>query len=333
MALSNVADSNTLNQVELSRESYLNASHLNRHAVCWSAIFAGAAAAAALSLILLLLGAGLGLSSVSPWANKGVSAGTFGISTIVWITVTQILASGMGGYLAGRLRTKWVGVHTDEVYFRDTANGFLAWAVASLVTAALLASAIGAIVNGGVQAAATVAGGAATAAVSISMGDQNSESTNGSANSADNQLRYFIDALFRSDPNVTSIEDNSNTKDSTKQSDVNQEVVRIFINSMGDKTLPANDVTYIGQLISKNTGLSQQEAESRVNTIYTNLQKKISDAEMVAKIAAEKARKATIYATLWLFVSLLMGAFSASLAATWGGRNRDIDFINQPHSY
>lgn len=126
---------------------------LSISAVSWGAIFAGAAAAAALSLILLILGTGLGLSSISPWANAGVSGTTFGVSTIILITLTQLLSAGMGGYLAGRLRTKWVEVHTDEVFFRDTAHGFLAWAIASLATATLLTSVIGVIVNGGVQAA------------------------------------------------------------------------------------------------------------------------------------------------------------------------------------
>jgi hypothetical protein len=87
-------------------------------AVSWGAILAGAAAAAALSLILLLLGTGLGLSSASPWANQGAGATTLGVSTILWLTFTQLVASGMGGYLAGRLRTRWISVHTDEVYFR-----------------------------------------------------------------------------------------------------------------------------------------------------------------------------------------------------------------------
>ena len=125
-------------------------------AVSWGAILAGAAAAAALSLILLMLGIGLGLSSVSPWAQVGASALMFGVSTILWITFTQLVASAMGGYLAGRLRTKWTGAHADEVYFRDTAHGFLAWAIASLATAALLTSVIGSIVGSGIQAGASV---------------------------------------------------------------------------------------------------------------------------------------------------------------------------------
>src|SRR6201996_841218 len=130
-----------------------------RHAtsgVSWGAILAGSAGAAALSLILLILGVGLGLSSVSPFAGNGASATTFGVSTIAWLTFTQLAASGMGGYLAGRLRTRWAGTHTDEVYFRDTAHGFLAWAIATLVTAAMLTSAIGSILGTSASAAGSV---------------------------------------------------------------------------------------------------------------------------------------------------------------------------------
>lgn len=122
----------------------------------WSAILAGASGAAALSLVLLILGVGLGFSALSPWSNSGISATAFGFSSILWLTFTQIAASGIGGYLSGRLRVRWATVHTDEVYFRDTAHGFLAWAIASLATAALLGSVIGNVVSSGVSAGATL---------------------------------------------------------------------------------------------------------------------------------------------------------------------------------
>jgi hypothetical protein len=309
-------------------ETYANYSQVNANAVSWSAILAGATAAAALSLILLLLGAGLGLSSVSPWAHKGVTASTFGVSTIVWLTVTQILAAGMGGYLAGRLRIKWAGVHVDEVYFRDTAHGFLAWAVASLATAALLTSVIGSIVNGGVQAAASLAGGAANASMTAGVTETGSEmgKSDNASGSETGAMSYFVDTLFRKDSNrdsSTSTEGKIISTDTAQKTALISEVTRIFINSMSMKTLPPTDLTYISQLVSSHAGLTQQEAEKRVNEIYSNMQSTKHNAEMAAKDAADKARKATIYATLWLFVSLLMGAFSASLAATWGGCTRD----------
>ena len=128
-------------------------------AVSWAAIIAGAVGAAALSLILLLLGSGLGLSMASPWS--GPSATTFAVSTAIWLIVVQWLASGVGGYIAGRLRTKWNGIHTDEVAFRDTAHGFLAWALATLLVAGLLGSAVSSIVGGGASAVSSIASGAA----------------------------------------------------------------------------------------------------------------------------------------------------------------------------
>lgn len=283
-------------------------------AVSWGAIVAGGAAMAALSLILLMLGTGLGLSSVSPWAHNGVSAATFGVSTILWVTLTQLVACAMGGYLAGRLRTKWVAVHTDEVYFRDTAHGFLAWAVASLATAALLTSVIGVIVSGGIQVGASVA----------ERGMAKSDSNSG-------PMGYFIDSLFRKDMNAAVAASAAAASGALAGAAAEQalaasrsEVTRIFMNTVRADALPAEDVQYVGQLVAQRTGLTQQAAEKRVNDTYARVQAKLRDAETAASAVAEKARKASAYVALWLFISLLIGAFVASLAATYGGRQRDI---------
>jgi hypothetical protein len=303
-------------------------------AVSWGAIVAGAAATAALSLILLMLGTGLELSSVSPWAYSGVSATTFGVSTILWLTFTQLVASGMGGYLTGRLRTKWVAVHTDEVYFRDTAHGFLAWAVAALATAALLTSVIGSIVSGGIQAGASMAGGVATVtAVGSEMAKPNYDS---------GPMGYFVDSLFRKDINVA-----ASVPPDIAESDAipgghpkpipagsAPEVTRIFMNSIRTETLPTEDIRYVAQIVSLRTGLTQQDAEKRVSDTYARLQTKMRDAETAAKEAADKGRKASAYAALWLFISLLIGAFVASFAATIGGRQRDMQLLPiQPTYY
>src|SRR3984893_15486255 len=108
--------------------------------ISWAAVLAGAIASCALTLVLLSLGAGLGFSVVSPWSNSGVSATTFEIGTGLYFIVMAMISSAVGGYLAGRLRNRWLGVESHEVLFRDTAHGFLAWAVASVVGAILLAT-------------------------------------------------------------------------------------------------------------------------------------------------------------------------------------------------
>lgn len=291
-------------------------------AVSWGAIAAGAAGGAALSLILLLLGVGLGLSSVSPWSFEGISAASFGVSTIVWLTLTQLLSSAMGGYLAGRLRTKWSDTPTDEIYFRDTAHGFLAWAVASLATAAVLTSVIGSIVGVGIRAGTTVAGRvagtASTAAGSMAAVGPAAES---------GPMTYLVDSLFRrnASADAASLSGAALPAETSERQRGNEaaEVGRIFMNVSRSEPLPPADIRYVGELVAQRTGLSQQDAEKRVTDIYLRAQTTLHNAEVAAKDAANKARKASAYAALWMFVSLLVGAFTASLAATYGGRQRD----------
>lgn len=267
-------------------------------AVSWAAVFAGAAAACVLSLILVILGSGLGLSSLSPWGNEGASAKTLGIGTGVWVIFMQLAASVLGGYIAGRLRTKWVSLHTEEVAFRDTAHGFLAWAVATLFTAALLTSTVSAIVSGGVRAGAQVAGGAASAA------------TTAAASSGAQEGSYTMDSLFRSP---------KGGKASSSPEQSTAEVGRIFANATTTGKLPEEDARYAAQVVSQRTGISQQEAEKRVNDTFAKIQAQKKEAQE----AADKARKASAAAALLLFISLLIGAFVASYAAIVGGRQRD----------
>lgn len=115
-------------------------------AMSWSAIVAGAVGAIAITLTLVALGSAFGLASVSPWPGLGAKASTFAIGTGIWLIVTQWISALVGGYLAGRLRTRWTGLHTDEVFFRDTAHGFLTWATATVIVA-LVAVVAGALMD------------------------------------------------------------------------------------------------------------------------------------------------------------------------------------------
>ena len=113
-------------------------------AVSWSAIIAGTVAAIALTLTLVAIGAAFGFAWVSPWPGVGAAPSTFTIAAGVWLIVTQWLSAAAGGYLAGRMRVRWHGLHTDEVFFRDTAHGLLTWATATVLVAmvAVAASAL-----------------------------------------------------------------------------------------------------------------------------------------------------------------------------------------------
>jgi hypothetical protein len=216
-----------------------------------------------------------------------------------------------------------VAVHTDEVYFRDTAHGFLAWAVASLATAILLSSVVGSIVRGGASLAGSVATTAAATAGSAVAGSQTAKPLN-----EDGSLGYFLDSLFRTAgstaPNAGGRGPINAANPDRTPGAAAPEIARIFANSIQKGSLPAEDLSYVGQVIAQRTGLTQQEAEKHASDIYSRVQAKMRDAEIAAKDAADKARKASAYAALWLFISLLIGAFVASLAATYGGRRRDL---------
>ncbi|MGO7426329.1 hypothetical protein ACCT09_42895, partial [Rhizobium ruizarguesonis] len=156
----------------------------SKSAMTWGPIFGGAAAAIGVTLILLLLGSGVGLTMVSPWSGQSSSLGTVGVTAAIWLVVVQWLSSGLGGYITGRLRTKWAAVHTDEVFFRDTAHGFISWALATIFVAGFLASSLTSLAGAGAQAVGSAATAADTAASST-------------ASTSDLPTAYFTDALLR----------------------------------------------------------------------------------------------------------------------------------------
>jgi hypothetical protein len=252
--------------------------------VSWAAVTAGAIVSCALTLVLIAFGIGLGLSVVSPWAGAGVSATTFKIGTGLYLVVIAMLSSSIGGYIAGRLRTRWVGVHTDEVYFRDTAHGFVAWALASVLGAVLLASPVSGLLGGATSGAAQ-----ATSSMASRSGPMDG----------------YVDTLMRSDTPAASNSGNG--------SDSRSEMVRLFSSSFrnGGDLKPA-DREYVSKVVAARTGMSQADADKRVNDVVTQV-----------KADTDAARKATAQLAFWLTASLLIGAFCASLAATEGGGLRD----------
>ncbi|MDQ7247300.1 hypothetical protein [Dongia sedimenti] len=330
--------------------------------VSWGAIVAGGVASAAMALILMTLGAGLGLISVSPWPNEGASAEAVGIGVIVWSIVIEVAAFGLGGYLAGRLRTKWANIHGDEVYFRDTAHGFVTWALGTLVSIALVTAAAGHVARGTAEVGAAAIGGAGTAAAAA--GPAMMDGANrmaGPGPRGGSPLDYYVDLMFRpagatppagatstSTDATTGATTGATTADTTTGTtpapapvvpmtmqpqgaggDLNADraqILHIAAQSFKDGTitLAPEDKTYIAQLIAQRTGLSQQEAEKRVDDTIAKAKATMDEAATKAKQAADAARKAGAGLALWSFIAMLIGAFVASYAATIGGRHRDI---------
>jgi hypothetical protein len=259
-------------------------------AASWPAIIAGAFVAAAITLVLLALGSGLGFASISPWPGKGVTATTFAATTAIWLILTQWVSAGLGGYLAGRLRTRWIGTHTHEVFFRDTAHGLITWAVASVLVAAAIGSSIGTTIG---------AAGRAVGAAGRTAADGASAVSHGSA--------YDIDRLLRP------------ADVGAPQADPKPEVAHIIANAAVTGDIPEGDRAYLAQLVAARTGITLEGAQKRVDGFLSD----VKDAEAKAKATADAARKVAAKASIYLALSMLVGAFIASVSAALGGRLRD----------
>ena len=251
--------------------------------ISWAAVLAGAVTSLALTLVLLSLGAGLGFSVVSPWPNSGVSATTFEIGTGLYFIVMAMISSALGGYMAGRLRNRWIGVQTTEVHFRDTAHGFLAWALASVLGAILLASPATSLISG-----------------------MTSGAMQSTASSQSGPMDIYVDTLLRRD---TPAADNASAGSAETRRELARLLAADFRN--GAEPSPA-DRGYLAKVVAARTGLSQADADKRVNDTITQI-----------KSDLDKARKAAMKLAIWLTLSLFIGAFAAALAATEGGGLRD----------
>lgn len=257
-----------------------------KSAASWPAIIAGAIVAAAASLILVALGSGIGFASISPWPQHAVSITTFAITTAIWLIVTQWISAALGGYIAGRLRTRWIGTHTHEVFFRDTAHGLTSWAVATLLIAAVAA--------GTFMSAASTAGRAVEAASPVSA--------------------YIIDKLLRS-PSAGG----ATASVGATAAEARMEIAHIVANALATGGVADEDRAYLVEQVTARTGLSQAYAQARVDSFITA----VNQAQMKAKADADAAKKAAAQASIYLALSMLIGAFIASVSAVLGGRIRD----------
>lgn len=283
----------------------------------WPAILAGAFVAVSASLILIVLGSGLGFAAVSPWPGRGASAAGLTVTAVIWLIVTQWISAALGGYVAGRLRTKWTGTHTHEVFFRDTAHGLITWSVATVFIAWVIAGSASSVLGGGMRAAAGAA--SATAGTSAAASGPASE---GPASAA---MTYDIDRLFRSTATGTSAGTGTpaaagaGSSAAASGNDARIETLYIAYHAIAAGNMADADRGYLAALVAAQTGISASEAQRRVD--------EFADATLSAankaKEGADAARKAAAQAAIYTALSLLIGAFIASVSAAIGGRLRD----------
>ena len=264
----------------------------------WGPVFAGGLMAAALSFVLLTFGSAIGFSVTSPWENSGLSAKTTGAIAVFWTIAQQIAAFLVGGYVAGRMRTRWTEARPDEVEFRDGLHGGLVWAVGVVFGAALILSTVGSAVRTGTE----VVGKVASTAVA----------------NAD-PLSYQVDVLLRpanqgGGAGVAAPAAQPPATGAT--TDPRPEITRIMARSLATGTLTDTDRIYLTGLIAQRTGVPPQEIDQRVRSTY-------AEAQRIAKDTADKARRTAMLAGFVTAAALLISLAAAWWAAVRGGHHRD----------
>jgi hypothetical protein len=263
---------------------------------------------------LLTLGSGLGFAAISPWANHGASAATVAISGAIWLIVTQWISAAVGGYLAGRLRNRWLATHQHEVFFRDTAHGLVTWAVATLVVVLAVSASLSSLGGGAAKA------GAAAAGMGARGGMEAMHSQAGPSGEGEDHM-YGTDKLFRAVPALSSNGSGAmgTSTASASGGDYRMEAVHIAARAAKTGEVSDEDRTYLVSLVAAKTGVSTDEAQKRVDAFIAD----VKDAVARAKVAADEARKAAAQAAIYTALAMLLGAFIASVSAAIGGRLRD----------
>lgn len=260
--------------------------------VDWPAVIAGAVVAAALTLVLFTFGSAIGLSMVSPYEGRSASKWLFALALGLWTLWVIVSCNLAGGYIAGRLRRRAGDATEHESDIRDGVHGLAVWGIGVLLGAIMSVIGVTALATGG----AKLAGAAASAA-----GDQ----------ARNDPMGYAIDSMFRAGPQGAPA-GAAQGGDTEAREAAKREVARILATGTAGQPISNGDKVYVGRLVAARTGLSQEEAQRRVD-----------DALAKAKETANAARKTGIVTGFLLAAALLAGAAAAWLAAIMGGRHRD----------
>jgi hypothetical protein len=250
----------------------------------WGAVFAGALAATAISFVLLTAGASVGLSLTSPY--PGASHGRLAASLAVfWEIAVPIGSLLVGGYIAGRMRSAWGVAAPEESQFRDSIHGLLVWALSIVGGSLLVFLAAGAVAQTSAQVSTSV------------FSDRGSV------------LAPTVDELLGGAVAPVA----GNTAQGTAVNVESRAVVERTLTAAATQgALNPTQRQTIAQVVAARTGMSQADAEKRVDQAFARAQE-----------AVEHARKAAVLAGLCTVTSLLVGLLAAWYAAQRGGHHRD----------
>ncbi len=255
---------------------------LNR--VSWAAVLAGVVAALVTHILLNMLGVGIGAATLDPAGGDNPQASTFSIVAGLWWTVSGIIASFVGGYIAGRLsgrpKESTGGWH-----------GVTAWAFTTLIIFYLVTTTAGSIIGGVYNTVSGAVGGLGRTAVQA-------------AAPALSQSADPFGAIERQ------IRETSGGQDPAALRDSAVAAVRALVT--GDQAQANQARERAVQALARAQNISPDEARGRV----AQIEQQYREAAVQARRAADRAARVVSRGALFGFFALLLGA-----AAVWfGGR-------------
>lgn len=264
----------------------------------WPGVFVGVFISIAMSWLLLTFGSAVGLLAISPYTFTADEAGTLTIAAAAWFALTQIYSLALGAYIAARLRPRAEGPNRDELAFRDGVSGLAVWALAIL---------LGLIVAGMTATSAARTGAEAVGAAA-----------NMAARGLDNG--YVVDLLFRPAAATQNAQQPAAAAPDPRTAAIDEPTrgiaARILVRALADGSINGGDKSYLAQLIASRTGMTQQEAEQRIDLT-------INEAKNTALQAAEKTRKAAMSVGFWIVFITFTAGIACAWAGTIGGHHRD----------
>jgi len=265
------------------------------HQVSWGAIFAGATTALVAQVILNMLGVGIGLSSVGMNAADNPAASTLSMSAGVWFVASGIVASLIGGFLAGRLSGKPVGGAAGL-------HGLVSWSVTTLVVLYLLTSAVGGIVGGAFNGVATTLGGA---------GNLVGGTVQTAAQAAAPSLSKITNPL---DGIESTVRQQASGQDPQAARDAAVAAVRAVLT--GDPAQKQQAETRAADALAKAQGIPVDQAKQQIQDYEKQYDQAVATAKQKAEAAAVAAKSAATQGAFYAALALILGA----LAAFLGGR-------------
>jgi hypothetical protein len=269
--------------------------------ISWGAVLGGGLMVVAVQLLLSMLGLGIGLTTIDPAQGPAGSpeTSTMSMGAVIWWAVSYLVALVIGGYVAARL----AGVFNKG---DGMLHGLLTWALALVVSFWLLTSAIGGVIGGAFNVV-----GNAVSGVSRTVADAVPQVADASGITPE-QIQERAQSLLRP-------ADQSGQSPEDAQRELVSLVPQIVRGGQGADQARQRAV----EIVSQQSGISQQEAEARIQQLQQQASEAAARAEETARQAADTAASAVSSASIWGFGALLLGAIAAAIGGSIGTRTRD----------